>query len=77
MSEEGQQPSKERWDASQIPVSFSLASPSAESDLGNAGIVRGAPGLPLCPPPSLPLLFSQRAKRESDRATMPPLLHLS
>lgn len=28
MSETGQQPSKERWDASQIPASFSLTSPS-------------------------------------------------
>ena len=77
MSERGQQPSKEHWDASQIPVSFSLTSPSTESDLGNAGIVRGAPKLPLCSPPSLSRLLSQRAKRENARATMPPLLHLS
>lgn len=58
-SKRGQHPSKERWDASQIPVSFSLTSPSTESDLGNAAIVRRAPKLPLCSPPSLSLaLFS-------------------
>lgn len=34
MNETGQQPSKERWDASQIPASSSLTSPNAESDLG-------------------------------------------
>lgn len=62
-SERGQQPSKEHWDASQIPVSFPLASPSAPSNLGNAAIVQRAPELPLSSPPSLSLLFSQRAKR--------------
>ncbi len=55
MTERGQQPSKERWDASQIPVSLSLTSRSTKSDLGNVGITRRAPKLPLC---SLPLLLS-------------------
>lgn len=61
-SEKGQQPSKKHWDASQMPVSFPLTSLSAQSDLGNAAIARRAPELPLCSPPSLSLLFSQRAK---------------
>lgn len=40
MNETGQQPSKERWDASQISASFLLTSPNAESDLGwRVGVV--------------------------------------
>lgn len=95
MNEPGQQPSKERWDASQIPASVSLTSPNAESDLGwrvgvglveeggvglvglDAAILRRGPKLPLCSPPSPPLLFSPWAKRENACATMPALLHLS
>lgn len=52
-SERGQQPSKEHWDASQIPTH----SHSTQSDLGNAAIVRRVPKLPLCLPPSPALLF--------------------
>lgn len=73
MSERGQQPSKERWDASQIPVSFSLTSPRAESDLGNAGIVRGAPELPLCSHPSpFSALFSASQTGERLRYNASP-----
>lgn len=43
---------------------------------GECGNLRGAPELPLCSPPALSLLFSQRAKRENAGDIMPPLLHL-
>lgn len=60
-----------------FPDSCLILAHFSESDLGNAAIVRRAPKLPLCSPPSPPLLFSQRAKRENACATMPALLHLS
>lgn len=60
-----------------FPDSCLILAHFSESDLGNAAIVRQAPKLPLCSPPSPPLLFSQRAKRENACATMPALLHLS
>lgn len=75
MSKRGQQPSKERWDASQISVLFSLTSSRIWGECG--GNRRGAPKLPLCSPSSLSVLFSQRAKRENACAIIPALLHLS